>query len=493
MNSLRVSAQEAPSVQEVFTRINQEVLAHAQGYETLKWVCEHIGHRLTGSENGARAETFVYDKWRAYGLETVSYQPFEVEAWSRVSCEVQARRSHPNARYDTIPYLKIQSVALAQTPVSADIKAPLIDAGNGLQDDYDSLMAIGPNYLKGRILLVNLGLHHAAPGTRNLHRSEKTQLAIQYGAAGVLFVYDREGDNVLTGTCSVDGNLVSIPVACISKAGGAQLRAWLKETLHIRGYSEVSVHLRMQNRVAPVRARNVIATIPGRELPREKIVIGGHLDSWDLSHCAIDNGIGAFSIVELARVYQVLGLRPRRTLEFVLFMGEEQGLLGSTHYVAQAKANGTLDQVRAMINVDMTGNPVGFNAVGRPELLELLADVGAYIHALDTGFTNTHSAHAGLHSDHQPFMLEGVPVFWANGKHHPGVTDCYHSNCDEIRLVDPVHMHNNVRFLGMMLYALADSPSLPMQRLEPHQVRDFLLQHKLDEALRIKGQWIWGD
>jgi carboxypeptidase Q len=479
-------------LQEVFARINDEVLARPKGYQTLKTACLDIGHRLTGSANGARAEQFVYDTWQGYGLPQVAFQPFEVEAWSRGMCAVEYNLQKPGNR-GVAPWDTLRAVALAQTPEVAMAEAQLIDMGNGLPADYTALLKQAPQALRGKVVLLNLGLVGAPEGTANLHRSEKTQLAIQHGAGGVLFVYDREGDNVLTGTCSADGKLVRIPVACISKNGANRIRQHLASGGTKGNTGTVRIRMGMTNTVAPVKARNIIATIPGRELPQEKILIGGHLDSWDLSHCAIDNGIGAFSIVEMARIFQVLGLRPRRTIEFVMFMGEEQGLLGSKHYVAQAKAAGTLGQVRAMINVDMTGNPVGFNAVGRPELLDLLAQVGTPIQALDTAFANRNTAHAGLHSDHQPFMLEGVPTFWANGNHHPGVTACYHSDCDEIHLVDPAHLNNNVRFLSMLLYALADAPELPMPHLSHTQVRDFLIQHKLDEALRIKGQWIWGE
>jgi Zn-dependent M28 family amino/carboxypeptidase len=89
----------------------------------------------------------------------------------------------------------------------------------------------------------------------------------------------------------------------------------------------------MTNFSGMIKARNVIATIKGKTMPNEKVVVGGHLDSWDLATGAIDNGIGSFSVLDMARTFKVLNLQPERTVEFVMFMGEEEGLLGSKAYV----------------------------------------------------------------------------------------------------------------------------------------------------------------
>src|SRR5690606_28578857 len=91
------------------------------------------------------------------------------------------------------------------------------------------------------------------------------------------------------------------------------------------------LEIEMSNQSRKVQARNIIATMKGKS--KETIVIGGHLDSWDLAQGAIDNGIGSFAVIDIARTFQKLNFKPEKTIEFVLFMGEEQGLLGSRHYV----------------------------------------------------------------------------------------------------------------------------------------------------------------
>lgn len=480
------------SRREVFAKINDEVNANAQAYATLGDACRTIGHRLTGSPNGAMAEQYVYEKLKSYGFEDVQYMPFEVQAWSRISCTTSVQIDHPSATAGRKQKTKgfgtqktLASVALAHTPAQANVTQTLVDAGNGLAEDWDRIS----KQVKGRIALVNLDVvvpkGQTAPP--NLHRSEKTQLAINHGAAGVMFINGRKGGTLLTGTCSVTGELVNIPVVCITLEDGAELRDALS-----KGKS-VQATLSMTNNTGRISARNVIATLPGTDLKDEVIVVGGHLDSWDLSVGAIDNGVGSFSILDMARTYQVLKLQPRRTIRFCFFMGEEEGLLGSEHMVKLAKEDGSIGDIRLMMNLDMTMNAMGWNSMGRPEMDSLLNAIGRDMQVIDTVYKNTLSCGAGLHSDHQPFMLEGVPTLNANSNAEGHIYGCYHSSCDEFDLVNKQHLHNNVRFAGMMLYALACEDRIPARHLEFEEVRDFCIKYNLKDKLEIQQSWRWGN
>ncbi|WP_315814977.1 hypothetical protein [Paraflavitalea speifideaquila] len=154
----------------VFRKINEEVQQNSRAYSTLKEATETIGHRLTGSENGKKAETYTYNLLKSYGFTDVRYQPFEVESWSRGTLTVTAGGS-------TSQLQPIKSVSLAHSPVKADLTAEVVDMGNGLDSDY----VRKPGVVKDKIALVYLGI---LPGTtgRYLHRSEKTAIAIKYGA-----------------------------------------------------------------------------------------------------------------------------------------------------------------------------------------------------------------------------------------------------------------------------------------------------------------------
>lgn len=464
--------------QTVFNKINTEVLANSKAYETLGEATSTIGHRLTGSENGAQAEEYAFNLLKSYGFEDVKYFPFEVETWMRGDVEVQIG-DLSKGNYETY-----SAVSLAHSPVMADIDLEIVDMGNGLEADY----AAKPGAVTGKIALVYIGILPGSPeGTKNLHRSEKTSLATDNGAAGIIIINQVDGGVLLTGTASVDGKLIAIPAVCIGKEDGIAL----KETLKTK---KKRAHVTMSNTSNEIKARDVIATIKGSEFPDEKILVGGHLDSWDLATGAIDNGIGSFAVLDMARTFKALNLKPKRTVEFIMFMGEEQGLLGSRAYVNNAVAKGTVNNIKYVMNQDMSGNPVGFNAGGRPEAEAFFNEVGASIIAVDsTTFKNRNSNGAGLHSDHQPFMLQGIPYMSANSNLDRSIYGCYHSDCDDFNLVNEEHIRNNVRFSSMMLYALADADTLPARKLSDQATKEFLEGNGLKLKLRIGGDWRWED
>jgi carboxypeptidase Q len=462
----------------VFQRINEEVLANSTAYEKLSESAKTIGHRLTGSENGKKAEQFAYDLLKSYGYTNARFQPFEVESWSRGTVKLQLTDATSKSTND------IKCVALAHSPVKVDESADLVDMGNGLEEDYQS----NPDKAKGKIVFAALSLlPDAKAGLTNLHRSEKTALAIKYGAKGVILFNGVKGGVLLTGTASVTGKLNPIPAVCIGFEEGMRI----KEAMKGGGYSG---RIQMTNFSGPIKARNVIATIPGKKFPNEKIIVCGHLDSWDLATGAADNGIGSFSIIDMARAFKKLNLQGDRTIEFALFMGEEQGLLGSTAYVNEAKQSNTLSQVAYVLNFDMAGNASGFTAGGRKEAASFFVETGAQIKAVDTSFGNSSGAgNAGLHSDHEPFMLEGIPTASSTGSLSADIGRCYHADCDGIDIIDKKWMVNQVRFSSMMIYALANASKLPAIHQSDAQTKQFLLDNNLKEALTIAGDWRWKD
>ena len=443
------------------------------GYSWLEWSTRTIGHRLTGTAHGRRAEESADSLFRVAGMRDVAFFPFEASAWQRRSVSVSVSGST-----DTV--VVYASVALAMTPDSARVTAPLMDVGNGLAIDFERVHGL----VQGKIVLMNLQLIDAPEGSDNLHRSEKTALAIKHGASGVMFINNVDGHVLLTGTASVSREPIGIPAACIDKEDGADLRAWMKRDTSLRATID------MLNSNAPVTARNVIATLPGTDKSDEVIVVGGHLDSWDLATGATDNGLGSYSILDLARCYAALGLKPRRTIKFILFMGEEQGLLGSHALVEEWKKTGELDRVRCMINLDMSGHPSGFNAFGPDPLGPQVIAAQQAMRSLDTTYAASFSKAPGLHSDHQSFMMQGVPTMAPICDLGEQVYHCYHSSCDDVGLVDPTMMTDNVRRVGQMLWSLANADMLPSGFTDT-QLRDRLKAEGLEEKLRLQNEWRW--
>jgi carboxypeptidase Q len=462
---------EAPA--DAFSTINEEVLTNSEGYIRLKEATETIGHRLTGSENGKMAEQYIHDQLVSYGFEDVRFDEFEVEAWSRGDIEVTKMSGG-----EVIP-----AVSLGHSPVSADVTAEVVDMGNGLAMDYSEI----DDQLEGKIALVYIGLLPDTPkGIRNLHRSEKAALAIEHGAAGVIIFNQVEGGVLLTGTASVTGELLPVPAVCIGKEDGMALKEELQN-------NSVTMNIRLSNFSGPIKARNVIATLPGEEIPDERVIVGGHLDSWDLATGAIDNGIGSFAVLDIARTFMANDLQPKRSVQFVFFMGEEQGLLGSKHMVDEEVANGTIDEIKFMMNLDMSGNPVGMNVSGAEVDTLFFKDLGKRIQDIDTVYQARLSSRAGLHSDHQPFMLAGVPIMSVHSNLDRSIYSCYHADCDDFKLVNEEHMRNTARFATMMLYAVADAEELPAKKMDSEETRQFMIDNGLEENLRMQGDWKWGD
>ncbi|SOE22115.1 Zn-dependent amino- or carboxypeptidase, M28 family [Spirosomataceae bacterium TFI 002] len=459
----------------VFDRIKANVENEGKAYETLQEATSAIGHRLTGSPNGKKAEEFAFNLLKSYGYGNVKYQAFEVNAWERN----QVSLSIVPANSDN--FRDVEVVALAHSPVSSHVTAQIVDCGDGLASDFEKVK----DSLKGKFALFNINVQSKSnEGQANLHRSEKTSLAIKYGAAGVIIANAVKGGVLLTGTASVTGELIPIPAVCVSIETGKAIRKWIRDETNILAIVD------MQNYSRPIKARNVIATYEGKskKYKGEKIVIGGHLDSWDLADGAVDNGIGSFSVIDIARTFKDLNLKTKRTVEFVLFMGEEQGLLGSKHYVKQSE---DMKGVALMINLDMVNDAHGFNAGGDSDFKEWIESVGKEIVAVDANYKNMNSNRAGLHSDHESFMLKGIPTCNPSGRLSIKALNCYHANCDKFELINKSDMTNNVKFTSMMAFALATAKEFPVKTRNDSENQEFLIDQNLKDQLILGQSWPW--
>jgi len=464
---------QAQSQQAELQKIYQWLSVESRGYEDLMECTEKVGHRLSGTQNGRNGEAFMVAKLRQYGFEQVEYLPFSLNVWQRETCGLEV------APYKSDNFSKFAAMSLANTP-SANLSAPILDLGNGLPADFEKAGAA----CKDQILLINIGLENAAPGTKNLHRSEKMALAEKAGAAGVIMLHPSDGNKLMTGTASLKGELTGIPAINISKESSAQIRTWLKKEKLI-GFINV------KNKFAPGEARNIRAIIPGTTFPDEKIVVCAHLDSWDLGNGATDNGLGSFTILDMARAMLNIGKAPARTIEFIWFMGEEQGLKGSKAYVKNLKEAGKLDNIRLVMNLDMTANVKGMNGFAwagskgwyKQQNKQIMAAVPSYPGELQVS--------PWLHSDHQSFMLEGIPVAIPAGQLNDKILSCYHSDCDNMEEINKSYMQNSAAYTAMWLWTLANEPKIPMKRLNDKQTKKFFEKHHFDENLKISADWKW--
>jgi carboxypeptidase Q len=245
-------------------------------------------------------------------------------------------------------------------------------------------------------------------------------------ALAIAFTSSREHDvlyrHINTGTGTID----VIPQVLLAREDAERIARLLAHG------EKVSMSLSMPNRVGPpIRTANVVAELKGSDLANQVVILGAHLDSWELGTGALDNGCNAALVVDSLRAIKAAGVRPRRTIRFILFSGEEQGLLGSLAYV-RAHRN-ELDNVVAELVLDAGSGPVtGFTTGGRKDVNGALTPM---LQPFATWNANQLTNDAMTGTDHYDFMIEGVPTLVANQSEANYLVN-YHATSDTFDKVD---------------------------------------------------------
>ncbi|HEV3083766.1 MAG TPA: M20/M25/M40 family metallo-hydrolase, partial [Gemmataceae bacterium] len=242
-----------------------------------------------------------------------------------------------------------------------------------------------------------------------------------------------------------DKDIRMIPAAALSIRGANELSALLKSD------PRLTVNLKLSAAQHPlVSSFNVIGELTGRDLPREYVVVGGHLDSWDLGTGAHDDGAGVVHSIEVLRTLKTLGMRPRRTVRVVLFMAEEFGGFGAEEYASQVKAKG--EKHLAALESDSGGfAPVGFAVEGSDRALAAVQRWAPYLAPLHAGSIEK----GGSGSDVAPLGALGAVTlgFVPDSTHY---FDFHHSARDRIEAVDIKELHAGAAAMATLTYLLAE-------------------------------------
>jgi hypothetical protein len=283
-----------------------------------------------------------------------------------------------------------------------------------------------------------------------------------------------------TGPVSFTGEFFGIPVLDMNAADRAHIEQLLKAG------EEVRIKLEVENQITtgPVDSVNIVGERRGYERPEEIVVVGAHLDCWDLSAGAIDDGVGVAAVLEAARQISGNDSRPRRTIRFVLFTGEEQGLLGSRAYI-QEHQNELAKHIAAVVMDDGQGPITLVRFAGHNALLPSFHSFTA-----QTSFLKSLSADNSfeLFTDAYSFTLAGLPGI-SFGQNSPDYELLHHSNADTLDKVEPETLARNSQILALITAGLADLP----ERLEPiwtkAQTAQMLTENKQDKILRMLEMW----
>ncbi|MGA2589509.1 MAG: M28 family peptidase [Bryobacteraceae bacterium] len=458
-----------PQDADVAQRLAGRALGATPMLADLRELCDRIGGRPTGSPACERAIDWAAAKFKAAGVDAVSTEPFTVpHRWAAVSAEARCLAPEEFA---------VRVVAAPGSPSTrGGLEAPLVDAGEGTADSFARL----GDRARGAIALVRNPEMKSfddlfAEYMRNVPLLEAARKA---QVAAVLLQSSRPRDLLYRHPMDLNGGLTAMPVAVVSREHGARL-ARLAET------GEVRVRLNLVNQTGGAHeSRNVIGEIRGRERPDEIVLLGAHLDSWDLGTGAEDNGVNAAMVIDAARGIRELQAKPRRSIRFVLFTGEEQGMWGSAGYVKRHAAE--MDRHDAAVIFDIgSGRTTGFYLSGREDLRTPLEKALAGVSGLGVAENPVDGIDG---TDNFDFLLSGVPNLVANQDAIPYLPD-YHAESDTFDKVNAREARANAAIATALVWRLADDPERFGRRLTRAEVEKLITDTKLDAQMKVFGQW----
>jgi carboxypeptidase Q len=214
-------------------------------------------------------------------------------------------------------------------------------------------------------------------------------------------------------------------------------------------------------------------------------VVGAHFDAWDLGTGGVDNGHGTAILFDIARLLQKYSPENEYGIDLVWFNGEELGLLGSKNYVEVHGKEGIL----AMINMDMTGSPTGFNAMGYDDFIPFFEQLAKEMYGYD--MKNGVTSQAWTNSDHMYFMFAGIPSFTLHAHIDKPMYWYYHDYNDTFDKANKRYLSDAAAVITVLTYELANRTDLPFKRYTEEETIKLLQDHNLEDRLRRQKEWIF--
>jgi len=425
-------------------RLRDSALAGTQAFEFVRSLTTEVGPRSAGSPGDAAAVAWATAKLEALGFANVHAEKVTVPHWERGRNEGAILAPWP------------QRVALTALGGSAATPPSGLDAEVVGVATLDDLKKLDPGKAKGKIVFVWNRMERFRDGsgyrTAVAVRGTGAAEAAKLGAVGLLIRSVGTDSNRLphTGSMQLDKGVPPVPAAAISGPDSDVLEQ------ELRSGQAVRFHLDLETKTFPdAESANVIGEIPGRGAPGEIVLLGGHLDSWDLGTGAIDDGAGCAIVVEAARRIGRLpeGERPRRTIRVVLFANEEFGLSGAKAY-ALAHEKELPSHVLAGEADFGSGRVYRVGTRIAPSALPAFKTLAEVVAPLGIEIDPANDAEGG--ADISPLAPAGVPVVSFD---QDGTTyfDVHHSANDTADKIDPKDLDQAVAAWSALIYSVAAS------------------------------------
>ena len=459
------------SCAELAPQMEQTALGTSPLEENLRYLTDSIGGRVTGSPAADRAVGWAVHAFRLSGVDEVHTEKFTIPVgWAEGATHLEVLSPEP---------FPVRLVSIGWSPATPEggITAVIVDAGFGDEAGFAKAGATA----NGAIVLVHSKFlitwddltseYDIGPAIINR--------AMKAGAKAILWMSSRPNLLLYRHTVSVDGQLEKMPQAVVAREDAERIARFLASGVPVR------VHLDLPNRITgPTPSENVVAEIRGREKPDEFVVLGAHLDSWDLGTGALDNGCNAAMVIDAARTIHASGTIPRRSIRFVLFTGEEQGLLGSAAYAHDHRAE--LDRMVAALIFDSgIGKVTGYSLQGRKDVMPAMRDALEPVARLGV---KDFTLDVSMDTDNFDFVLEGVPTLVANQDPANYMLN-YHATSDTFDKVDITELKRHVAIAAITAFALADNSERIGHRQSRAELEQMFRETGLDQQMKDAGFW----
>jgi len=450
-------------------RIISEALKPSPLESNLQTLTDQVGGRVPGTAAMNKAVNWGMAAFKAAGADSIHKEEFSIPAsWA----EGATRMSIVTPEQFTV-----RAISLGWAPaLEPQHHVRILDVGAATADDFSKAGDIS-----GAVLMV----HSEEMKTWDdlfaeyLKAPAIIDRALKGKALAIAFQSTRPHDLLYRHTNAQDGTIDRIPMVLLAREDAARIARLIASGQKL--YAELAI----PNQIGDaIESDNVVAELRGGEKPDEFVILGAHLDSWELGTGALDNGCNAALVIDALRAIKASGLQPRRSIRFILFSGEEQGLLGSHFYsLAHVKE---LDNAAGVVVFDSgTGQVTSFSLGGRKDLVPAATSLMSPLQQFGVGAPTT-TAEWG--TDHFDFMLQGVPTFVADQKEANYLIN-YHAMSDTFDKVDLPQLKKHVAEAAALTFTLADAPQRIGPRLNHAQIDQTMHETHLDDLMKAFGLW----